>query len=203
MIAFATSSNAQNLDQFNSTIPKTVKNYFVMDSLLSEEGKRVNNHQQKVQLIASIDTSIVVTSNAEPLMSKPNTVCSGYDNTVCQDVSDKYTPKNIPLLLYGLYKISGDAIFTFGLNTGFDSPKLSVTPSISLGGAKRWYASGNKTSHIILEGNYWMGAVITHRPCLDSYDREYYCPTLMAWSDFSYDPTPRSYNLKIWYEMVF
>jgi hypothetical protein len=202
-VFWAISSQAKNLAQLNSLVPETVKNYFFMDSLLSEQEKLVHNHQQKVQLIALVDTSPFVTSSAELILSKPRRVCSGYDNTVCQDLSAKYAQTNVPVLFYGFYKISGDAIFTFGLNTGFDSPKLSVTPSISLGGAKRWYLSSAKTSHIIFEGNYWLGGAIMHRPCLDSYDREYYCPTLTAWRDFSYASNPKSYSFKLWYQLTF
>ena len=156
-----------------------------------------------MQLLTWADTSTAVTTNAEFLMHKPKAVCSGYDSAVCHDLTDKYAHTNYPALLFGLFKISGDAIVTLGLNTGFDSPKLSVSPSISWGGARRWYLSDDKTSHIVIEGNYWAGAVVTHRPCLDSYARSYYCPALTAWSDFSYDDKPQSYNLKVWYEVFF
>ena len=150
-----------------------------------------------------MDTSTFISSNAEVFMSKPGKVCSTYDTTICEDVSDKYAPSNVPLLFQGLYKISENTIVTLGFNTGFESQKVSVTPSGSLGGAYRWHLAANHTSHVIIEGSYWFGAVISHRPCLDSYDREYFCPTLSAWSDFSYDPYPKSYYVRLTYEKVF
>ena len=184
-------------------VPRTLKNYFVVDALLDERGKLARGEQSRFQIITLIDTSTFISSNAEVFMSKPGKVCSTYDNTICQDVSDKYTASNVPLLFQGLYQISQDSVITMGLNTGYESSKISVSSSASLGGAHRWYLSANHTSHLIIEGNYWFGAVVTHRPCLDSYDREYFCPTLSAWSEFSYDPYPRSYNFKLTYEKVF
>jgi hypothetical protein len=189
--------------QSSQLIPRTLKNYFVIEALLGEHEKLAHRDQSKFQITALIDTSTFISSNAEVFMSKPGKVCSTYDSTVCQDVSDKYTPSNIPLLFQGLYQISEDSIITMGFNTGFESSKISVNPSASLGGAHRWYLAANHTSHLIIEGNYWFGAVVTHRPCLDSYDREYFCPTLSAWSEFSYDPYPRSYSFKLTYEKVF
>lgn len=189
--------------QTSPLIPRGLRSFFVVDALLGDSEKLVRQKQSRSQIIALMDTSTSITSNSEVLMGKPGKVCSTYDTTICQDVSDKYAPSNVPLLFQGLYKISEDTIVTLGFNTGFESPKVSVTPSASLGGAYRWHLAANHTSHVIIEGNYWFGAVLTHRPCLDSYDREYFCPTLSAWSDFSYDPYPKSYYVRLTYEKVF
>jgi len=203
ILMLSNDTNAQSQEPFVSMLPKTIRAFFVMDPMLSEEGRFINRVQQKAHLIALADTSASAIANDVLLMSKPTKVCSGSNNIICHDMADKYVPKNIPVLFSGLYKINRDVIFTFGVNSGFDSSKLSVSPSLSLGGGRRWYLSGDHTSHIILEGNYWFGSVLTHRPCLDSYHREYYCPTLTAWSDFSYDPYPKSFGFRLTSEKLF
>ena len=72
-----------------------------------------------------------------------------------------------------------------------------------LGAATRYYLNDKKDSHLILEGQYWFGSFVSHKPCLDSFDRQYFCGNLTAWSDLNYNPHPESYTLKLWFEKVF
>jgi hypothetical protein len=162
-----------------------------------------NRDEQYFALTGIYLSNWIVAANDKPIALRQVNACSAYDGTVCQNINGFYKPDTPELILTGMFKIDGDNILSFGINTGYNSSKLSVSPSFLIGGATRFYTSDKKDSHIILEANYWLGSNVTHRPCYDSFDREYYCGNLTAWSDFQYDHHPSSYNMKVWYEKVF
>ena len=202
-----------NAEEFNlenalnprySLISTTVKNYFLMEASVPKKWQLQYNPDEAYFAItgAYMSTSLA-TVNDKPLMNSPNNVCSSYETSVCQNVNNFYKPNSPELIVTGIYKIDSDNILSFGFNTGYNSSKLHVSPSFLIGAAKRFYTSSKKDSHFVVEGNYWHGSNVTHHPCLDSYDREYFCGSLTAWSDFNYDHHPDSYNVKIWYEKLF
>lgn len=195
-------SNALNPQ--NSLTPTSVKNYFMMEASVPTKWRfQYNPDEAYFAITGAYLSSSIATANDKPLMATPNNACSSYDASVCQNVNAFYKPNSPELIVTGIYKINSDNILSFGLNTGYSSSKLQVSPSFLIGGAKRFYTSNKKDSHFVVEGNYWLGSNVIHRPCLDSYDREYFCGSLTAWSDFNYDHHPDSYNVKIWYEKIF
>jgi hypothetical protein len=203
-LSFSNASNAAELYLNNSLISASLKRYFVMDALVPQKLKyQVNYLLPKIGLSSVYLSSWGAAANDQLLMDRPIEVCSGYDASVCQNIGRFYKPGTSQLILTGFYRVNSNNIYSFGFNSGFSSDKLSVNPSILIGGATRFYTSKDKSSHIILEGNYWFGSKVTHRPCLDDYDREYFCGNLTAWSDFNYDHRPVSYQIKIFYEKVF
>ncbi len=192
------------LNPQNSLTSTSVKNYFIMEASVPQKWRfQFNPDEPYFAITGAYLSSWVATVNDKPLMARPNNACSAYDASVCQNVNEFYKPDSPELIVTGLYKINSDNILSFGLNTGYSSSKLKVSPSFLIGGAKRFYTSDKKDSHFVVEGNYWLGSNVAHRPCLDSYDREYFCGNLTAWSDFYYDQHPKSYNVKIWYEKIF
>ncbi len=66
--------------------------------------------------------------------------------------------------------------------TGVDSAKMGVEPRIILGliGVKQVGSDSVLSAEIY---NSFMGATY-HRPCTDDYEREYYCGSLTAWTDY-------------------
>ena len=192
------------LDPRLSLVPTSLKNHFIMESLVPPKWKYQFNPDEQYFAVTGIYLSDwTVSANDKPIMARQLSTCSIYDGTVCQNINSFYKPAAPELILTGMYKINGDNILSFGINTGYSSQKLSVSPSFLIGGAMRFYTSEKKDSHFILEGNYWFGSSVTHRPCLDSYERQYFCGNLSAWSDFQYDRHPESYNIKLWYEKLF
>lgn len=136
-------------------------------------------------------------------MAVPTTVCSGYDASVCHPVGKFYQSSRIPIFASALVFLNRDEIVQLGFNSGFNSAKLTVTPSIMLGAGQRFYVNKSRTSQIVLHGYRWFGGRVTHRPCLDSFDREYFCGNLTAWSDFTWDAHPKSYAVYFVFNKVF
>ena len=193
-----------SLNPLTSIITTSVKNYFIMEASVPKKWYFQYNPDEPFFAITGAHISNwLATVNDKPLMIRPYDVCSSYDPSVCQNTNEFYKPKSPELILTGIYRINSDNILSFGVNTGYSSSKLTVSPSFLIGGAKRFYTSEKKDSHVVIEANYWLCSNVVHRPCLDSYDREYYCGNLTAWSDFNYDRHPDSYNVKIWYEKIF
>ena len=192
------------LNPQTSVLSTSVKNYFIMESLVPKSmWFQFNRDEKFFTFNNAYMTSWTAIANDKPIMARQMSACSAYDGSVCQSVNEFYKPKAPEFIFTGLYKINGDNILTFGTNTGYDSSKLSVSPSFMIGGATRYYLNEKKDSHLIFEGSYWFGSSVSHKPCLDSYDRQYFCGNLTAWSDFKYDQHPDSYNVKLWYEKVF
>ncbi len=54
-------------------------------------------------------------------------------------------------------------------------------PSTFLGLAKNFEI--DKANTMSVSWGQWFGGKVTERPCLDSYDRQYWCPNLSAWID--------------------
>ena len=80
-----------------------------------------------------------VTANGNYLMMRPDTTCSAYDQTICHSMGYFYKPHNFQVIASALYQYENNNAITFGLNTGFNSPKLMVKPSIMLGHAHKFY----------------------------------------------------------------
>lgn len=87
-------------------------------------------------------------------------------------------------------------LLSFGYDSGLQADKLSVAPSTFLGLAKNFEI--DKANTMSVSWGQWFGGKVTERPCLDSYDRQYWCPNLSAWIDRpTLDTQPsRYYELK-------
>ena len=195
----------QNLNPQTSVLSSTsVKNYFIMESMVPKSmWFQFDRDAHFVTLNNAYMSQWTAVANDRPIMARQMSACSGYDSSVCQNINAFYKPKTPEFIVTGLYKLNGDNILSFGANSGFDSEKLRISPSFMLGAATRYYLNDKKDSHLILEGQYWLGSSVSHKPCLDSFDRQYFCGNLTAWSDFNYNPHPESYTFKLWFEKVF
>jgi hypothetical protein len=145
----------------------------------------------------------LIYANDRSIMSQLSNVCSSYSPDLCYDVGRFYTPKFPQVSAVGLFALDGETILQWGFNTGFDAPKVTVSPAIMIGLAKRFYFSEARDSHLIIEASTWLGEHVKHRPCLDSFDREFFCGTISAWKDFTYEPHPKSDFIKITYVKLF
>ena len=109
----------------------------------------------------------------------PDTALS-YDGTA-RDVSNFYSQSVPNFHLAGRYALQDRTALTWSLDTGTHVKKLN-TLGFGLGLSHRiptsyqntyWTVSGSSTV-----------SLMKHKPCTDSYNREYYCGNLTAWSDF-------------------
>jgi hypothetical protein len=131
-----------------------------------------------------------------PTSSQYGLVCSGYNNAVCSDMSEFYRMDRRLLRRVGLVT---ELSPSWGVRTQFTegaaAPKLVIRPRLLLGliGSRSLPEGRSVTAEVF--GTF--GGEIRHRPCLDDYDRQYFCGSLTSWQDFAGKRVPlREYGLK-------
>ena len=95
-----------------------------------------------------------------------------------------------------------DTLYSIHLNTGHDTDKYEESPSAQIGVIKRhWF--GQKYLQWNASGT--IGGDVKHTPCVDDYNRKYYCANLVAWSDLGKKTFSKSdeYQLGIMFGHVF
>ena len=84
------------------------------------------------------------------------------------------------------------------VTSGAQSPKLSIAPRVVIGVIGSMQISNRRTLSSEVFGS--VGGHLSHKPCLDAYDRKYFCGSLTAWSDFPNKRiAPQEYGLKVLY----
>jgi len=141
-------------------------------------------------------------SSGRGLLSVNDTVVSAYDQDIAHNISDFYKTKNTRQR-WVLNYLETDTrwLLSFGYDSGAQADKLSIQPSVFLGLAKNFEL--RRDHHLMFSWGQWFGGKVTERPCLDAYDREYWCPNLSAWSERpGLDTSPgKYYELK--YQWLF
>ena len=124
---------------------------------------------------------IAITSLQMGFVNLPDTAYS-YDGTA-RDISQFYR-QSIPTTTVGYLKELNDTNYITGyVSSGIYSEKYDVYPTVgfTLNNIQpitdKWDLTTSLAS--TLSGGY------SHSPCADSYNREYYCANLTAWSDFN------------------
>jgi len=198
----ATLLHADPLQNQKSLVGNSYRHFFLLDASISDKARDVDNGSF-FGLTGLYGASSSIAVNDALYMSKPSEICSAYDKAICHSLGSFYNSKVPSIITTGGYKLDRDTVLGIGINTGYNSEKLEISPSLMVGAAKRFYTSADHSSHLIVEGNYWLGGTVKHSPCLDAFNRQYFCGNLTAWKDFSYDAHPSSYNANLWYEIVF
>lgn len=109
-------------------------------------------------------------------------VTSAYDNTVKYNVSDFYKSANYRnRFIINVPEPITKSYISIGYDSGSQAEKLQIGKSYYLGFSSAIILS-NK-SYITTSFGVWKKQDLVEVPCLDSYDREYYCPNLTAWTD--------------------
>lgn len=197
------SSRAEGLEPETSLLPTSAKQAFVMDAQLPPEYWHALDDRSYVALTGFFVGEKMFAAGGQSLISRPDRVCSIYDSAICFDVNPFYSSSIPQILVSGFVMLDGSSAITFGIDTGYSSPKLKVSPAILLGLSKRWFISEKRDAQFTVEASGWLGQSVSHEPCIDSFNRAYYCGNLSAWGDFSYDPHPTNFYLKLWYEKMF
>lgn len=117
------------------------------------------------------------------ILKIPRTSRSPYAPEISYDNYDFYSARqprvafigNIPLT------VPFNAVLSFGVDTGHESDKLDVSPSLFL---------GLSTVKLVLPRTYlgisfgsWVGGALTERSCQDDTSREFQCSTLLPWAE--------------------
>lgn len=132
-------------------------------------------------------------SSGRGLLSVNDTVNSAYDEAITHHISDFYKATNTRQRWVVNY-LEPDTrwLWSFGYDSGANADKLSIESSVFLGLAKNFEL--NRGHHLMFSWGQWFGGKVTERPCLDAYDREYWCPNLTAWSERpALDTSPGTY----------
>jgi hypothetical protein len=149
--------------------------------------------------LSSITNNASSATLADPtgkaILSIPKIAPSGYDSSVFYNLSDFYNGANKPRLNFILNYASENygEIFSLGFDSGTKAKKVELDKSFFVGYTRSVFT---RNSYIFsFSTGVWLAGSLSESPCFDTYDREYHCPTLTAWSDYS----PRKHNRRSYY----
>jgi hypothetical protein len=121
-------------------------------------------------------------SSGRRLLSVPDTAYSPSDQSISYPMTPFYTPRNNRLRwIVNYLEPRTQWLLSFGHDSGLQADKLTVAHSTFIGLAKNLKI--DKAHNLSVSWGQWFGGKVTERPCLDSYDRQYWCPNLSAWID--------------------
>ncbi len=135
-----------------------------------------------MRLVTNADTGGFRLANGQEIMERP-TLAFSYDNEA-RDVSRFYRQENpqMNMVLHYGGRHAGE-VFSVGLDNGMKADKLTIKPAVFVGYARAF--ESKRQAFTSLSVGSWFGGKAKHRACVDAVGRQYYCPTLTAWSDFN------------------
>ena len=141
--------------------------------------------------------------NGDDFLSVSPRVTSAYDSTSAPyEITPFYTSKSNRIRLVVNYFIPSTSILlSAGYDTGSEAEKITVSASRFIGLSSFWRLT-NQSAVYLLAGA-WDQQGVTERPCIDAYDREYWCANLTAWSDHSPVDTSQLNFINLKYELRF
>ena len=135
--------------------------------------------------------------------SAPRSARSEYDKANLYDLTDFYKSSRLrSRIVLNMAEPYTQIYVSAGIDTGSNAPKLSVSKSYFLGLTRGFKLKSNQ--YLIASAGKWFGMRLSERPCLDSYDREYWCPALVAWADRPQVNQPKAESyLDVKYSILF
>jgi cytochrome c biogenesis protein ResB len=127
--------------------------------------------------------SAFTNSNGQGVMLNPTMLVSAYDSSITYASGDMYKQR-LPRLV-GIVNTPGFArgqYISIGFDSGMQSQKLVINPSILLGISQSFQVAKKSLVHVGVGA--WIGGNVGESPCVDSYAREYYCGNLTSWNDY-------------------
>lgn len=114
--------------------------------------------------------------------SAPTKVSSAYDPSATYDLADFYNSRKQRLRIVANQFIPDtNLLISAGYDSGSTASKISISKTWFLG--LSGYQEINKQLFLYFASGAWQKQQVTEQPCVDQYDREYWCPKLIAWSD--------------------
>lgn len=128
------------------------------------------------------DAGWVTRNSGRLLLDVPPRVASAYDLGITKDMVKLYEPASPRVRAIATAAVPFGGFFvSAGHDTGLHAAKIDVRESWFLG-ASKGFPVGD-ASWVVVHAGGWLGERIRERPCLDAYDRAYWCPKLIAWTD--------------------
>jgi hypothetical protein len=126
----------------------------------------------------------ITNASGTSIMANPVSVVSAYDSTSTRfNVSNFYAFQNDRQKLIGhINGFTKGELFSIGYDSGVNAQKLNVNNAFYAGYTKTM--SFSKSSLTSISFGSWFGGRVSESPCIDSYNRQYSCQTLTAWSDY-------------------
>jgi hypothetical protein len=118
-----------------------------------------------------------------PILGPVGSVCSTYDPSVCADVGQFFRPEKTQVARIAFVTaLSPHLGLRIQVTEAAHAPKVSVQAKVQLGVLLSTQRGNGKA--LVYEVFSSAGGNLVHRPCVDSYGREYHCATLSAWSEY-------------------
>jgi hypothetical protein len=118
-----------------------------------------------------------------PILGPVGSVCSAYDPSVCADVSQFFRPEKTQVARIAFVTaLSPHLGLRVQVTEAAHAPKVSIQAKVQLGVLLSTQRRSGKA--LVYEVFSSAGGNLVHRPCVDSYGREYHCATLSAWSEY-------------------
>jgi hypothetical protein len=110
-------------------------------------------------------------------------VTSEYDETAkAYEMTPFYTADNSRKHFISNFAIPNTPfLLSFGFDSGSRSEKINISKTYFLGFSA--FKKLDSRSILLFTTGGWQRERISEQPCVDSYDREYWCPNLTAWAD--------------------
>ena len=141
--------------------------------------------------------------NGDDFLSVSPRVTSAYDSTSASyEITPFYASKSSRTRWVVNYFIPSTSILlSAGYDSGSDADKITVNASKFFGLSTFWRLSTQSAAYLIVGA--WDQQDVTERPCIDSYDREYWCANLTAWSDHVQLESAQFNFIQLKYELRF
>lgn len=116
------------------------------------------------------------------VFSAPQKVTSAYDPSVSYDLTDFYTSRvNRIRIVVNQFIPDTPLMISGGYDSGSAAPKITISPTFFIG--LSGYKKLDRRLYFYFTSGAWQQQKVTESPCVDEYDREYWCPRLIAWTD--------------------
>jgi hypothetical protein len=177
-ILFLLSANAFSADAFS-------RNYAIQVSMTSYTGQVKPVGFWLSSFSSEKKPMYFTNASGLSIMANPSSAASAYDSTSTRyGMSNFYALQNDQRRLVGhINGFSKGELFSIGYDSGINAQKLNVNSSVYACYTKTLSFTKSSLSSVSFGG--WFGGKTTESPCTDSYDRQYSCRTLTAWSDYT------------------
>lgn len=163
------------------------RNYVVKGALLSSMNQQpLGTVWPSYLSLGSAERRYFYDVSDQAIAPRPRLVRSGYDEAISYDLSDMYSyQKPRAALILNFAITTPGTVYSIGFDSGVRTRKLTLKPSFFVGFAQAYALSSRE--HFAISFGHWFGGSISESPCIDAYDREYWCANLTAWEDYKPD----------------